>query len=117
MFRKRWIYFLEHADSLNAIPLAFKEFPLVNEAFTVIEQRNWSKKEVEEYDVSLNSIRSNASILDTMRQEAEARGKKLKAIAIAKNLYAAGVAQEIIIKTTGLTKDECEKLSLLTLDL
>ena len=106
----RWIYFLEHADTFHTIPIKLKEFPIVHEAFTVIEQGNWSKKELEEYDVYLDSIRSAASILDTACQEGEARGRLEEKIILVKKLFAAGVSKEIIMETTALTKEEFEKI-------
>ena len=40
-----WIYFLKNADSLHGIPDTFKQNPVLNEAFALVEQGNWSKAE------------------------------------------------------------------------
>ena len=110
----KWIYFLKNADSLHAIPDTFKHEPVLQEAFTVVEQGNWSKKELDQYDAYLDSIRSAESILETAHNEGVVKGKlegkiEEKSI-ITKNLLAAGISQEIIIKTTGLTIQQIEKI-------
>ena len=117
----KWIYFLKNADSLRTIPENFKQYQPLHEAFSLLEQGNWSKKELDEYDAYIDSIRSAESILDTARNEGLLKGKiegkiegklegeKTKALAIAKNLLDVLDIQTIALKT-GLSKEEIETL-------
>lgn len=56
----KWIYLLKNADTMKTVPAAFKE-PAVKEAFEILEQGNWSVKELEAYDRYLDAIRSQKS--------------------------------------------------------
>ena len=113
----KWIYFLKNADSLRTIPENFKQYQPLHEAFSLLEQGNWSKKELDEYDAYIDSIRSAESILDTARNEGLLKGKiegkiegeKTKALAIAKNLLDVLDTQTIALKT-GLSEKEIEAL-------
>lgn len=124
----KWIYFLKHAVTLQKVPESFKE-PVLEEAFDILAQSNWSKRELEAYDRYLDAIRSSASQLDTAEEIGMARG-------IAKGIeqgitqgIAQGIAQGItqekieiakqlldvldvatIAKKTGLSVEEIEKL-------
>ena len=55
-------------------------------------------------------MRYGASMAWTLKVDAEDRAKKEKAVEIAKNLLKIGINIEIIIKSTGLTKEEIETL-------
>jgi len=94
---------------------------VLEEAFNVLAQSNWSKKELEAYDKYLDAIRSAASQLDTAfekgiakglekgMEKGIAKGEKKKAIEIAKQLL--GILDiETIANKTGLSFDEVRNL-------
>jgi predicted transposase/invertase (TIGR01784 family) len=76
---------------------------MIQKIFDCIEEDGLTPRDrydrIEEYEDQL--------FLEAEKQEALLKGKK----EIAKNLLAAGVAMEIIVKTTGLTDAEIENLS------
>jgi len=100
----KWIYFLKHAVTLQKIPANFKD-PILKEAFDVLAQSNWSKKELEAYDRYLDAIRSSASQLDTAYDQGRFESK----IEIAKQLLDV-LDVDTIAKKTGLSIKEIEKL-------
>ena len=85
---------------MEKVPQTFKE-PVVHEAFDVLAQSNWSKKELEAYDRYLDGIRSYASQLDTVRNEEKRE--------IARALLDV-LDIETIAKKTGLSLDEIKQL-------
>ena len=113
----KWIYFLKNADSLHVIPDTFKENPVLNEAFTLVEQGNWSKKELDEYDAYIDSLRSAENILETAHNDGlnkglsqgKLEGQLEEKITIAKNLLDV-LDSKTIAKKTGLTEKQVEAL-------
>jgi len=69
----KWIYFLKHAVNLNAVPASLKE-PVLEEAFSVLAQSNWSRQELEAYDRYLDAIRSSRSQMETAKESGRAEG-------------------------------------------
>ena len=63
----KWIYFLKHAVTLEKVPVEFND-PVLQDAFNVLAQSNWSIKELEAYDHYLDAIRSAASQLETAEE-------------------------------------------------
>ena len=104
----KWIYFLKNAVSLQAIPENLKN-SVLEEAFNILAQSNWSKKELEAYDKYLDAIRSAASQLDTAFEKGIAKGEKKKSIEIAKQLLDI-LDIETIAKKTGLSFAEVKDL-------
>ena len=101
----KWIYFLKHAVSLQKIPTSLNE-PVLEEAFNVLAQGNWSKKELEAYDRYLDAIRSAASQLETAEEIGMAKGMaKGMAQGMAKGM-AQGEAQG---EAQGMAKGERKK--------
>ncbi|HEV2601413.1 MAG TPA: Rpn family recombination-promoting nuclease/putative transposase [Candidatus Babeliales bacterium] len=108
----KWIYFLKHAVTLQKIPSALKD-PVMTDAFNVLEQGNWSKKELEAYDRYLDQIRSSASQLETAYDkgivEGKMKGGLAKALEIAQDLLDV-LDVATIARKTGLTVAQLEEL-------
>lgn len=81
--------FLDPKSDLEKVPASLQE-PVLKEAFNVLAQGNWSKKELEAYDQYLDEIRSTASQLKTAKKQGEEIGKEIgkleEKLAIAKRL-------------------------------
>lgn len=115
-FLDKWIYFLKHAVTLQKVPDSLDE-PVIHEAFDVLAQSNWSKKDLESYDHYLDAIRSSASQLDTAydrgisegKLKGLAEGEHKKALAIAKQLLDV-LDVDTISQKTGLSVAEIKKL-------
>lgn len=75
-------------------------------AFEIAEIAKFDKKQLEEYEQSLKYYRDINNVVDTSFEE----GKKVREFEIAKELIRNGVSIEIVIKSTGLTKEELDDL-------
>jgi predicted transposase/invertase (TIGR01784 family) len=116
----KWIYVLKYADTLQEIPASFDD-PVLKDAFGILAQSNWSKRELEAYDRYLDSIRSAASQLETAEEIGMAKGmakgmekgmvegERKKALAIAQQLLDI-LDVPTIAQKTGLSIQEIESL-------
>lgn len=116
----KWIYFLKHAVTLQQIPSTLKD-PVLEEAFSVLAQSNWTIAELEAYDRYLDAIRSSGSQLDTAKMmgkmegkiegkmEGKIEGKMEEKIVIAKKLLA-HLHSTDIAQITGLSIEVIENL-------
>lgn len=104
--RERWVYFLKHAKDLSDVPAQFADDEPVSEAFELLRRMRFSSKELQAYNRVQDARRVAKSVLETAKEEGEARGEVKTANRIAKNLLSQGVAVTTICQATGLTKKE-----------
>jgi predicted transposase/invertase (TIGR01784 family) len=97
----QWTYFIKNAENLTVIPDNVKDEGL-QEAYKEADRQNWTKQELEDYE--------RASIKERDEQGRIDFAEKKRALTIAKSLKQNGVSVEIIIKSTGLSLSEIEKL-------
>ncbi|MEO1652887.1 MAG: PD-(D/E)XK nuclease family transposase [Bacteroidota bacterium] len=97
----KWLYVLKNLPQLEAIPKVFPE-KIFKKLFKEAEIAQLNPKEMETYEESLKTYWDNYSILETAKKEGT--------VLVAKRLKEKGVAIKIIIETTGLSKEEIEKL-------
>jgi predicted transposase/invertase (TIGR01784 family) len=109
---EKWIYFLKHADDLQVIPKELSEPKEIAEAFEVVEQHNWTKKELEYYESWEMRRASEINAIEAAKMMGEEQGRKEEKIEIAKNLLALELDIEKIIQATGLTREEIEELKI-----
>jgi predicted transposase/invertase (TIGR01784 family) len=117
----KWLYVLKHLDTLDRIPLKIKD-KIFQKLFNTAEIAKFSQEELKQYEASLKAYRDIQNSIDTAfikgelkghtkgKIEGKIEGKKEGKIEVAKNLLANGIDIEIIIKSTGLTKEKIEKL-------
>ena len=117
----KWLYFLKHLEDIDNIPGILKEDVFLK-AFEVAEIANFDEGQMAEYEESLKNYRDLKGVIDTSFEEGETlgieKGKKLgieegeenKAKEIARKLKKEGIDIAIISKTSGLSKEEIEKL-------
>lgn len=101
----QWIYYFKNneiKESFNA-----KGIDKVKELWRV---DSLTEDERKKYLKHIEDLHYSASMAWTMKVEAEDKVKKNKAIEIATNLKIKGIAIEIIEQSTGLSKEEIEKL-------
>jgi predicted transposase/invertase (TIGR01784 family) len=79
-------------------------------AFEIAEIAKFDKKQLEEYEQSLKYYRDIKNVVDTSFEEGIEEGKKVREFEIAKELIRNGVSIEIVIKSTGLTREELNDL-------
>jgi len=101
----KWLYFIKHLEDFQTIPTIFKDEVFI-QAFAKAELAKFIPAEIESYERSLKIFRDNKAVYDYAKETAFDEGK----IEVARNLKLLGVDIETILKSTGLTKDEINKL-------
>jgi len=104
-----WIYYLKN----NEIPDNFKAKGLI-QAKEILKLDNLSKTERSLYIRHLEDLSYKSSMVQTWKIEEEERirieERRFKTIEIAKNAKLSGIDIEIIVKITGLSKQEINRL-------
>ena len=116
-----WLYFIKHLEDFQTIPAIFKDEVFI-QAFEKAEIAKYGQKELDNYENSLKTYRDLKGVIDTAFDEGKIEGKiegriegKIEGriegkIETAIQLKELGVVTDIIIKSTGLSKEEIEKL-------
>ncbi len=100
-----WIYYLKN----NEIKDTFTAKG-IDKAKELWKLDSLSEEEYKTYNRHLEDLRYSASMIWTMKVDAEDKIKKDRDIEIARSFRENGVDIEIIIKSTGLTREEIENL-------
>ena len=100
-----WIYYFKNNEIKD-------EFTAkgINEAKELLRVDKLSEEEQLNYNYHIKNLRNEASRMWTLKIDAEDRAKLEKAKEIAKGMLAEKISIDLIIKLTGLSKDEIEKL-------
>ena len=118
---EQWLFFIKNLEDFQSIPTIFNDEVFSN-AFEKAEIANFKMAEYDQYQQSLKIFRDNKAVFDyakeTAYHEGIAEGKaegilegELKAkIETATSLKLLGIDIEIIAKSTGLTKQEIDKI-------
>ena len=106
----KWIYVLQNLSRLDRQP-RYLQTEVFSRLFNQAEIARFSKTELREYEDSLKAFRDMKNSLDNAEEKGIAKGKKNKAIEIAKNLLEMKMPFETIMKATGLSMEEIVKLS------
>ena len=115
---ERWLYIFKNMETMERIPSSFTSDPIFSKLGKIARIGALSESQRRAYDNSLKIYRDNYAIAETERNEgiaegfikgrAEGRAEGTRAIAL--NLLKAGVEEELIAMSTGLTKDQLAKL-------
>jgi predicted transposase/invertase (TIGR01784 family) len=100
-----WIYYLKNNDIKDSFTA--RGIEKAKELWRIDQLSDEDRKS---YYKHIENLRYGASMAWTMKVDAEDKVKKERSIEIAKELLKNGVAIELISKTTGLSKEEIEKL-------
>ena len=101
----KWLFILKNLHKLERIPEKLKE-NIFLKLFETAEIAKFSQSEYQEYEDSLKYYRDIKNSLDTAKEE----GKIEEKIEVARTGLKEGLSVEIIMRLTGLTKEEIEKL-------
>jgi len=101
----KWMYVLKNLPKLQARPTKLQE-KIFDKLFTQAEIAKLTQEEMRTYEESLKAYRDNYSVLETAKKEGIDEG----ILTVAKRLKQKGLDIEIIIETTGLSKEQIEKL-------
>jgi len=101
----QWIYYLKNNEIKD--DFTAKEIHQAKELWRVDSLPEEEQKSDSQH---LKDLRNEASRILTLKIDAEDRVRQDEKLQVAKNFKDNGVAIEIIMKSTGLSKDEIEKL-------
>ena len=102
---EQWLYFIKHLEDFQTIPAIFND-EIFSKAFEKAEIGKYGTIELDNYENSLKTYRDLKGVIDTAFDEGKLEGK----LEIAKNAKLIGLHIEDVIKLTGLSKEEIEKL-------
>ena len=97
----QWTYFINNAENLTVIPENVKDEGL-REAYAEADKQNWTKQELEDYERASIKERDEIGRIEFAEKKA--------VVSVAKKLKENGVSVDVISKSTGLPKDEIDKL-------
>jgi predicted transposase/invertase (TIGR01784 family) len=105
----KWLYFLKNLESFNHIPEILNE-PIFKKGFEIAELAHLKPKQFDDYQKSLVEYWEVKNVQDTAFDEGVEKGKLAEKYSIAKALKNENVALDFIMKITGLTKSDIERL-------
>jgi predicted transposase/invertase (TIGR01784 family) len=105
----KWLYFIKYLEDFQSIPTIIED-EVFNKAFEKAEIAKFGEKEMASYEKSLKIYRDLKNVIDTAFDDGKIEGKLEGKIEMAKFMKSENEAFEKIIKYTGLTKEEIEKL-------
>ena len=105
----KWMYVLNNLHRLQDKPVRLQE-KVFEKLFSEAEIAKLNSEDMKAYEESLKVYRDNYSIIETAKNEGRLEGASKREVEIARELKRNGVAVDLIEKTTGLTKEQIEKL-------
>ena len=110
---ERWIYVLKNMETLERMPFQAQN-AVFEKLASITDVSSLSEKDQERYEESLRIYRDNyAADLYSYNKglkKGERKGRAEERTLIAKNLKASGVDIQVIIHSTGLTKEQIDQL-------
>jgi predicted transposase/invertase (TIGR01784 family) len=97
----KWLYFIKHLEDFQTIPTIIAD-EVFSQAFEKAELAKFGQAELANYENSLKIYRDLKGVIDTAFSEGKSE--------VAKIMKSEGEPIEKIIKYTGLTKEEIERL-------
>ncbi len=105
----KWLFVIKNLNKLNRIPDKLKE-QIFEKVFETAEIARFTPDQVRSYEDSLKYYRDLKNSLDSAKEEGVIEGIEKGKVEVAKNLIENNVSIEIIMKSTGLTKEQMERL-------
>ncbi len=105
----KWLYVIKNLHLMDSIPEKLEDNVFL-QLFETAEIAKFSREEYQNYEDSLKYYRDIKNSLDTAKEEGREEGRVEEKIEIAKNLLKLGISYEIIETSTGLSKEEIQKL-------
>jgi predicted transposase/invertase (TIGR01784 family) len=105
----KWLYFIKHLEDFQSIPAIFKDEVFV-QAFEKAELAKYGQDELNSYEDSLKIYRDLKGVIDTAFDEGKLEGKLEEKFEVAKSAKQMGLLTTDIVKLTGLSENEIDKL-------
>jgi predicted transposase/invertase (TIGR01784 family) len=108
----RWANFLKKADQYNSnkLPKELQEIDSIKRAMELLETMSLNDEEQELYEAKLKILRDEDAHVKTREAKAKAAGIAEEKVAVAQNMIQLGLEDEIISKSTGLSKNEIKRM-------
>ena len=113
---EKWCYFFKYADETSEEDLKklIGSDLVIERAYDVLNQFNWSEPDLLAYEGEIKRIRDNIAALDYQLDKAEAKGREegseKRNIEIAINMIKQNLDNSLISSVTGLSVDDILKL-------
>ncbi len=101
----KWLYFIKHLEDFQSIPTIFSD-EVFTQAFEKAELAKYGQVELDSYENSLKLYRDLKGVIETAFDEGKLEGK----FEVAKSAKQMGLSTADIIKLTGLSENEIDKL-------
>lgn len=105
----KWLYFIKHLEDFQTIPPIFKDDVFI-QALEKAELAKFDQAELDTYENSLKTYRDLKGVIDTAFEEGKLEGKIEGKLEVAKSAKQMGLSTADIIKLTGLSEREIDKL-------
>ncbi len=105
----KWLFFIKNLEDFQSIPAIFSD-DIFTQAFEKAELAKFGQVDLDRYESSLKIYRDLKGVIDTAFDEGKQEGIEEEKLEIAKALKENGVQLEVIMKSTGLSKDEIDQL-------
>lgn len=109
----KWLYFIKNLEDFQSIPTVFRNEVVFETAFEKAELAKFDNSQWESYERSLREFRDVKNTIDYALEQAEKAyddGKLEGKLEVAKILKNNGIEVKIIMDSTGLTKEQIDKL-------
>jgi predicted transposase/invertase (TIGR01784 family) len=105
----KWLYFIKHLEDFQTIPSIFKD-DVFTQAFEKAELARLDQTDLDRYENSLKIYRDLKGVIDTAFDEGKTEGRLEEKIQVAISAKQMGLSTVDIIRLTGLTEKEIDKL-------
>jgi predicted transposase/invertase (TIGR01784 family) len=117
---EKWCYFFKYAETTHEedVDKIISSDKVIEKAYNELNRFYWTEAELNSYDKEIKRIMDNLAADDYLsnvsrnegREEGRSEGEKIKAFEIAKNLLSMNLDIDVIVKATGLTREEITSL-------
>lgn len=105
-----WLYNITNLETMTTNVPFQSEQPIFSKVGNIAELVHMTAEERQKYNVSIDSYRTNLSVMKNERAEGVAEGRAEEKLANALSLKLNGVPVDLIAKSLGLTEEEIEQL-------
>ncbi|MEI6209854.1 MAG: Rpn family recombination-promoting nuclease/putative transposase [Desulfuromonadales bacterium] len=107
---EKWVYFIKNAGNLTMIPKNAEAIPELKEAYTQAAMNSWSRKELDIYEYWQIRDAEDRYSLEEQFEKGIEKGMIKEKLENARKMKQLGIAPDIIIQVTGLSRDEVERV-------
>ncbi|EKE10231.1 MAG: hypothetical protein ACD_16C00066G0008 [uncultured bacterium] len=108
----KWMYFFKNAEKTSEKDLEklVGKDMIIERAYEELDRFHWNEEELLTYDQAEKYEGTYIASMAQKYDEGLEKGKRERELEIAKSLLLQGIDTDIIVSTTGLSKEEIEKL-------